>query len=103
MPSIQQIIWNELKTEAFSIVCFFTQTNQTTLQQYLGMNGIQYTAVLDQPGGYFNLYKVGLQYSTIPPVYLIIDQEGIIQFRYESVFGNYAVMKQQIEELLSSE
>ncbi|MBN2415383.1 redoxin domain-containing protein [bacterium] len=100
MPSIQQQIWNELKNEDFSIVCFFNQTDLTTLKQYLGMNGITYTAVLDQASDYFNLYKAGIQHSTLPPVYLLIDREGIIRYRYESVFGAYAEIKTHIEELL---
>lgn len=101
MPSIQQQIWNELKNEDFTIVCFFNQTDLASLKQYLGMNGITYTTVLDQASEYFGLYKAGPQYYTYPPVYLIIDRDGIIRYRYESVFGAYTEIKQHIQELLN--
>lgn len=62
--------------------------------------GITYPFVFDEESSLFDSYQVGPQFGNTPPTYVIIDQQGIVQYRTDDRFNRYDEMKDKIEELL---
>lgn len=100
MPSIQWTLRVEFSEEDVAIIGINNTGSVNWLRAYTGQKAISYPFIFDGSGELFNLFEVGPAYGNIPPSYLIIDRNGIIQYRIDDTFYRTDEMKEKIEELL---
>jgi hypothetical protein len=75
-------------------------SSRNWLLGYQSSRGITYPFAYDSTSVLFNLYQVGSAYSNTPPTYIVIDQEGIVQYRTDDYKGHTEEIKMKIKELL---
>jgi peroxiredoxin len=71
------------------------------LQDYVKQSGISYPFIFDSDSSLFSAYQVGFGFGNLPPTYIIIDQQGIVQYRIDNQYNRFQEMKDKIDELLS--
>lgn len=86
--------------DSVAIIAFENKSSISWLQDYANSRAITYPLVYDPVSEVFDLYQVGHTYGNVHPSYIIIDQEGVVQFRIDTEFERFSDMKDKIEELL---
>jgi peroxiredoxin len=89
-----------MSEEDVAIIGINNTSSANWLQVYAGQRAISYPFIFDGASDLFNLFEVGAAYRNVPPTYIIIDQNGIIQYRIDDTFYKIDEMKEKIEELL---
>ena len=100
MPTIHGLIWQQLPQESIAILAVNNTSSVTWLLNYSNQRGIGYPFIYDEYSSLFNSYQVGPSFGNTPPTYVIIDQQGVVQYRIDDRFNQYFEIKSKIEELL---
>ena len=95
LPAIYGLIWLQYSQDDLAVIAINNTSSVQWLQVYAGQRGITYPFIYDTSSSLFNTYQVNT-----PPTYIIIDREGIVQYRIDDQFNKYFEMKDKIEELL---
>ena len=100
LPSIEGLIWAAFSAEDLAIIALNTDASIAWLLNYVGEKGLTYPFVFDDGGSIFDLYQVGSLFGNSPPTYIIIDQDGVVQYRTDNEYQTFDAMHDMIETLL---
>jgi peroxiredoxin len=81
LPSVQWVIHASFASEQLTVAAINQTSSVSWLDDYAKFNGIFYPFVFDGQGKMHKDYEVGPGYTTDPPTYIIIDQQGIVRYR----------------------
>ena len=70
------------------------------LNNYRGQTAITYPLIYDDSSQVFKAYQVGSQYGNAPPTYIIIEPNGIIQYRVDDKFHRTAEIIEKVRAVL---
>jgi len=70
------------------------------LNNYRGQTAITYPLIYDDSSTIFKAYQVGAEYGNAPPTYVIIDPNGIIQYRTDDKFNRTAEIIEKVRTVL---
>lgn len=92
----------EISDADLEILAICNTVDDTWLNDYKAQAGIFYPFIYDAESRIFNDYQVGGTYGNYPPTYLIVDQNGVVQYRIDSIFDRIDEMKTTIMSLLGT-
>jgi len=89
-------IYSQTGRNELEIITFNNDGSDAELQNYRAMMGIENPYVRDNEETVFDAYEVNG-----PPTYIIIDQEGTVQYRSDGI-PNFDIdaMRAKVDELL---
>jgi peroxiredoxin len=100
LPSIEGIIWASYSSDDLAVIAINADASIAWLQNFIGEKGLTYPFIFDDGGAIFDLYQVGSVFGNAPPTYIIIDQDGVVQYRTDNEYDTFDDMVDTIDTLL---
>lgn len=100
IPSVQSEMATQWDETELKIICVILGTNDTAaLMNYKQQKGISFSMFAHSEFT-FEDYEVGWIYGNYPPTYFIINEDGIIDSRFDSLYGIAHQIKQRLESII---
>jgi len=100
LPFVYGLVWLSYPQEDIAVIAIENLSSVNWLRNYAQGRGITYPFIFDENNDIFDSFQIGSEFGNTPPTFIIIDREGIIQYRTDNEFDTIWDIKSKIEELL---
>ncbi len=97
MPAVHGLIWQHFPQDQVAVIAVNQTGSVNWLAEYAAQRGITFPFIYDEEGLLYALYEVSSSLA-----YVIIDQHGVVRYRYDGQYDRYNEIQNLIEDLLNN-